>query len=241
MRILLSRNARTATTARTVLAWAAALSCGIPALVAQEGPDSRAKVIAASELNLRRFLSGPVSVDVEPQSGITLTPIVDGVAFSVRLMRATAWTSTHSPPLILGIDSTKRLWKLGGFQESEALELASSLPLRVTDSAETIAASLWLARALDPNGSVSISDGHGSRPEDGKDPWAAWTDRRPIGWPTDTMIRHADGHVLVRLTVLSISAHLVGSPWQPLAYAFEYDAEGVLIGWRLHQGVSFPS
>lgn len=222
-------------------AWVLALSFGVPEVVAQEGPESRARIIAASEFNLRRLLSGPVAVEVEAQNGITLTEIESGAVFSVRLMRATVWTSTHSSPLTLAIDNTKRVWKLGGFQESEALELASSLPIPVTDSAETITASLWFARALDPNGAVLIIDGHGSQPGDDNDPWGAWAARHPVGWPTDTIIRQRNGHVLVRLTVLSRSAHLAGSPWQPLAYGFEYDAEGTLVGWRRQQGVSFPS
>jgi len=163
---------------------------------------------------------------------------VDVLTRDLKVWRATL-PSDHSHPYLLAMVDDRPV-PLGGFAAPEIRRVAQLLgheQLSVTTvqrRAET------LALLADGNGAIQfVFTGHPDTPSYVSKVADAWRRAAPSDWPRDTVFtRPAEGwHATV--TLLSRDTRSYTLHWVPVAYSFEFNADGALVGWANRLGESF--
>jgi len=188
---------------------------------------------AAAELGARfgeTRLPDARRVEVEP---------VDGLTGDLKIWRATL-PSDHSHPYLVALVEGVPV-PLGGFAAPEIRRVSQLLGAEQLGAATIRRRAETLALLADGNGAIQfVFTGHPDTPGYISKVAEAWRRAAPNDWPRDTVATRSppDGwHVTV--TLLSRDTRSYTLHWVPTAYAFEFNTDGVLVGWASRLGESF--
>lgn len=216
-----------------ITVWAGTNLWLVPA-VAQAIDTSKVKIAAVHALHARMAVSTSGDLLGLRPGDVTLSKI-DAAPDSMHLWRAEVWIHSHSPPLLLG-SYRGEVFRLGGFESPEIMELTRAIGGRADGVEELVRRARTFAYLLDRNGAEMLvwrSDS-GGRVLDARSRQAG---RESL--PQDTVFQ--SGHItLIRMTVFSRAVYVPREPWQALSYAFVFDGDGKLLSWSQRSGGFFP-
>ncbi len=174
------------------------------------------------------------------QESVTLEK---GPVVSSRLRIARAFIpSDHSHPYLVGLVGDTVI-RLGGFTDPQLFYAAKVLRPDSLGPGTLRVLAERLAVLADMYGSFQyVFPGHEQPVSDASRIIAAWTRKAPPSWPIDTVISRVPAGWGVRLTIISRNARSMTPYWSAIAYAFEFDGEGVLLSWsrRIGDGFGVP-
>lgn len=214
-----------------------ALSTAVTSAGAQV-PDTSAiaGLIAAQVRSEHALFSLPNRDDFDAHQ-VAVTNVSLGTPAGVVVYRGVAWTLEHWHPYLVALVDGHML-PLGGFPGPELTQAASSLNGVALNKLAVRGLARVLAALADPNGARNlVFAGDPDTSASGRAAMRRWSSATPKSWPADTMIvERAGQETVVQLTVLSEAYHILGRPWQPIAYSFAFDTSGRLVAWAKREG-----
>jgi len=224
-----------------IAACAAVTVLGREPATAVQVPDSTAIAsLVAAQVRAEHLVYGlpnEAGFDARQVQVETLTTLRGHASGDVLVRRASAWTLEHWHPYIVAVVGQRTL-RLGGFPAPELREAAELLGEHPASTGGARKLSEVLATLADPNGAQDLLFQEDSaRTAAARAILAKWRNVQPTTWPADTIAGvFGQGTVAIRLTVLSEAHHVLGRPWQPITYGFEFDSNGRLVSWAMHEG-----
>lgn len=201
-------------------------------------PDAVLQIIATQVDMEHNLWSLPLDTsNLGRQISVERVHLSEGLDFT--LWRGRLWTSTHWRPYLVATDNT-HTWRLGGFPGPELADLARNRRLMATTPDSAVELARILAALLDPNGAARlIYLGHANSTPGEAPIVEAWRRKAPKGWPVSATTRFGNGSLRVQMSVLSLVEHDQGTPWQGIAYSFDFLPSGYFGGWAVRQSEHF--
>ena len=195
---------------------------------------------------IREYVARGAAAEVGVRFGETRLPdarrvqveSVVGLTGDLEVWRATL-PSDHSHPYLVALVEGTPL-PLGGFAAPEIRRVSQLLGSEQLGAATVRRRAETLSLLADGNGAIQfVFTGHPDTPGYISNVAEVWRRGAPSDWPRDTVVARSADAWHVTVTLLSRDTRSYTLHWVPTAYAFEFNTDGVLVGWASRLGESF--
>ena len=159
-------------------------------------------------------------------------------AGSGLLFRARVQSIFHWDPYSVLVSDTV-IFVMGGSAHEQYLRPAALLRLGATDTTLFGLAQTLVLASETRFGAVIIVPSGTETPASDSEALARWHDARPPEWPESGSTQWCGGKTLIRVTALRPRVDAVPFRFTPVAYAFMFDANGVLLAAAVREGRQF--